>query len=252
MVFRRIVFNALLVGVLAGLLLSAAQIIAVNPIIFAAEAYEVPEVQVDDHGHHHAGHDHGHSAQEWAPEDGMQRTLFTVMSNVLAGIGFAAMLLALMSQLQVQGVARLTIAKGLLWGGAGFVAFFVAPGLGLPPEIPGIEAAPVEYRQLWWLLAVAGVGTGLLVLVFAPLKWKAVGVLLMTIPYVVRIPHHQGPAFAHPDPEAVERLAALHQQFIIASGISNVLFWLVLGALCAWALKRSVLRRFEVGAGVGA
>lgn len=243
MIFRRIILAALLVGFVAGLVLSAAQIAAVNPIIFAAESFEV------EGAHDHGSHDH--SEEEWAPADGAERTGYTIVANVLAGIGFSAVILALMSQIQLQGLASVTPLKGLLWGFGGFVAFFVAPGIGLPPEIPGIEAAPVEHRQAWWLLAVVSVGVGLLVLSFAPLKLKALGVVLAALPYLVNIPHHQGAAFAHPDAEAVATLTQLHQQFIIASGFSNFAFWLVLGAVSAWLLKAWVLRDIQLDGGSG-
>ncbi len=269
MVFRRIIYNALFVGLLAGLLLSAVQILTVNPIIFEAETFEITEPEggaagiveaavlanveashgsdVDGHG----AHDHGaheHSDEEWAPEDGTERTLYTVIANISAGIGFSAILLALMSQLQSVGVARLNVVKGVVWGVAGFVAFFVAPGLGLPPEIPGVNAAPVEHRQLWWVLAVACVGIGILVIAYAPLKLKAAGIIAIAIPYVVNAPHQTGPAFSHTDPAAVETLTALHQKFILASGASNLIFWLALGVISAWVLNRWVLKGLEADA----
>lgn len=234
MIFRRIIYNALLVGLMAGILLSAMQIMGVNPIIFSAESFEVEEA--------HSHGSHAHSEEAWAPADGKERTLYTVVANVFAGIGFAAILLALMSQLQLQGMTQLTVVKGLLWGILGFTAFFLAPGIGVPPEIPGIEAAPVEHRQLWWLLAVGSVGLGILILAFAPIKYKALGIIALILPYAVPIPHHEGPAFAHPDPAAVETLTALHQKFILLSGASNLVFWLALGAACAWVLNQWVLK----------
>lgn len=235
MIFRRIIYTALFVGLLSGLVLSAAQMATVNPIIFAAESYESEGVVV---GHDHGSHDHGDS---WAPEDGAERTAYTVFANVSAGIGFAAILLALMSQLQLSGVTQLSLSKGLLWGIAGFVAVFVAPAIGLPPEIPGIQAAAIEKRQLWWILAVVAVAAGLLILSFAPFKYKALGLISLVIPYVVSIPHHQGPTFAHPDPSVVEALTRLHEQFLLSSAISNLLFWLALGVIAAWALNRWVV-----------
>ncbi|WP_086932125.1 CbtA family protein [Agarilytica rhodophyticola] len=237
MLFRRIIVNALLVGIVAGFILSLAQIFIVNPIIFAAETFEISA------GHDHASHDH--SAQAWAPEDGNERTFYTVISNMFAGIGFATLLLAIMCQLKLQNIIKLGNSRGLLWGVAGFVTFFVAPGLGLPPEIPGVQAAAIEARQLWWLFAVSGVGVGMLVVAFAPMKIKAIGIVLIALPYVVSIPHHSGPTFAHPDPTAVAALTDLHQQFFFASGVSNFLFWLVLGAFCAWTLNRHVLKGFK-------
>lgn len=243
MLFRRLILNALLVGLLAGLVLSLVQILAVNPIIFAAETFEVAEpVEVTGaHAHASDGHDHVHDSEAWAPEDGWERTGFTVLSNVLAATGFASVLLACMSILQLLGVTRVNVGKGVLWGIAGFTAFFLAPAVGLPPEIPGVEAAALESRQLWWLAAVGGVGLGILMLFFAPRYVKILGALAIATPYLMPIPHLDGPAFTHPDPAAVLALTDLHQQFIVASGAVNLLFWVVMGALAAWAFNRFVL-----------
>jgi cobalt transporter subunit CbtA len=258
MLFRRIIINAILVGVVAGLLLSLLQILTVNPIIFAAEAYEVVEdspahsvettieTAVDDthHDDHGSSHDnpHQHSHDGWAPEDGTERTRYTIFANIFAGIGFAAVLLSLMSQVQGQGLTRVNTAKGLLWGMGGFTAFFVAPGIGMPPEIPGMLAAPIEHRQLWWMLAVFGVGLGLLLLAFAPIRWKGLGVVAIVLPYVVGVPHLHGMTFDHPDTLVVQKLMALQQDFILYSGLSNLLLWLVLGGLCGWLLNRCVFK----------
>jgi cobalt transporter subunit CbtA len=281
MLFRRFIISAFFAGVVAGLLLSLVQILTVNPIIFAAEAYEVvadsssPAVQAireihtiepkiettaseghhDDHGHSHSqGHsqdhsqspsNHQHSHDGWAPEDGAERTSYTVFANIFAGIGFAAILLSLMSQIQVQGFTQLNAVKGLLWGVGGFMAFFVAPSIGMPPEIPGMIAAPIEHRQLWWMLAVLGVGLGLLLLAFAPIRWKGLGVVAIVLPYLVGVPHLHGGAFDHPDPLVVQELMALQQNFILYSGLSNLLLWLALGGLCGWLLNRRVFSAGE-------
>ena len=283
MLFRRIIINAIFAGVVAGLLLSLVQILTVNPIIFAAEAYEVmedsssPAVQAireihtiepkiettaseghhDDHGHsqvhsqshsqvHSQSHsNHQHSHDGWAPEDGAERTSYTVFANIFAGIGFAAILLSLMSQIQMQSFTRLSSAKGLLWGVGGFMAFFVAPSIGMPPEIPGMIAAPIEHRQLWWMLAVLGVGLGLLLLAFAPIRWKSLGIVAIVLPYLVGVPHLHGGAFDHPDPLVVQELMTLQQDFILYSGFSNLLLWLALGSLCGWLLNRRVFSANE-------
>jgi len=297
MVFRRIIFNAIFVGLLTGLLLSVVQIMGVTPIIFAAETYEVEEeapvvtmdVVVEHHqeaqsvGHDHDAHSHdelGHSTQghntqghdelssalesvqaadvhehdpeAWGPEDGAERTFYTVLSNVFAGIGFSAVILALMSQLQLQGITQINVMKGLAWGIAGFAAFFVAPGLGLPPEIPGTQAAAIENRQLWWVLAVICAGVGIAILAFAPVKLKLLGVLSIALPYLIGAPHITGPEFTHPDPAAVTALIELHHQFIVASGAANLVFWAALGVACAWVLNRWVLKGLTADVGASA
>ena len=242
MLFRRIIFSAVCLGLLTGLLMSLFQYFGVTPIIIAAEQYEV-QVPAGGHG----GHSHGGQHQavqppaEWEPADGVERNVYTVISNVLAAIGFSALLLALMAQFQSQGITLLNPAKGVLWGLAGFAIMFVVPSLGMPPEIPGLEAAAIEHRQSWWLLAVLSAAIALALICYAPVLFKVLGAGLLVLPHVIGAPHPEGSPFNHPDPQIIEALSALHQQFIIASALSSLLFWLVLGAACGWVLNRQIL-----------
>ena len=277
MFFRRIVLNALLVGIVAGFVLSLIQLLTITPIIFAAEAFEVEKQHSHASDHSdivrkedeqasvahipaastHKEHNNHHSEsknqavekeESWSPADGAERTFYTFISNIFAAIGFSALLLALMTQVQISGVSQLSIIKGFAWGIAGFIACFVAPGIGLPPEIPGIEAVAVEHRQVWWLLTAISVAAGLAVLVFAKLKFKILAPALMAIPYIMPIHHAQGPSFSHPDLSVVEALTQLHQQFIVAAAAGNFVFWLILGSCSAWAVKRFILSEATLAA----
>lgn len=243
MLFRGIIFNALFIGLLTGALLTVIQLLSVNPIIFAAEAYEVsaPETAKLEAADHHGAGEHHHDHEAWVPEDGLERSLYTLLANVLAAIGFSALLMAVMTQIQLQGWTKLSLGKGLLWGGGGFIAFFAMPGIGLPPEIPGIEAAPIESRQSWWLLTVILSAVGLAVFAFAPKAFKPSGLPILALPFLLGAPHVEGPEFGDRSEEAIQALEALHTQFIVATGVANFVFWLVLGAACAWAIKRWVL-----------
>lgn len=233
MVFRRIIYTAIVIGVLTGAVLSLMQMLTVNPILFAAETYEVAEPAT----HAHDGHE-GHDHDAWAPEDGAERGFYTVISNFSAGIGFAAVLLALMSQFSLPHQRVIGPLQGLAWGLAGFGVVFLAPAIGLPPEIPGIDAAPLEQRQAWWILTVACAAAGIAILALARPRLKAIGLVLLVIPYLVGAPSHEGPAFTHPDAAAVAALTELHQRFIFATGAVNLLFWLALGLACGYAFKR--------------
>lgn len=239
MLFRGIIFCALLAGLVVGILQTGLQSLLVDPIIFASESYEVVE-ETPVTAHVHAdGHHHDHEA--WAPEDGVERLFYTGLSNVLVTIGFAAVMLAIMCQTQLQGWSRVSVIRGALWGVAGFIAFFAAPGIGLPPEIPGIEAATLENRQGWWVLTVAAFLVGLGLLAFAPIKWKALSIALFALPYLLGAPHTSGPEFTG-EAERVAALHELHSNFIVASGVTNLLFWLALGIVCAWCVNRWVLK----------
>jgi cobalt transporter subunit CbtA len=252
MLFRRIIFSALCIGLLSGFLFSIVQYFGVSPIILAAEQYEIVEVQaapVQSHhhgetlsdGHHDSGGGHHHNTEAWSPSDGIERSLYSLLANVLAGIGFAAIVLSIMCQLQLKGWVTFSPMKGLIFGLAGFVAFFAMPGIGLPPEIPGIEAAPLDNRQTWWLLSVIASGVGVGIFAFAKWAYKILGVLCIALPFLVGAPHSAGPEFGQADDRAVAILMDLHQQFIVATGITNLVFWLALGLLSAWCLNRIIL-----------
>jgi cobalt transporter subunit CbtA len=238
MIFSRIIYSAILIGIVTGVALSCLQVINLNPIIFAAETYEVEQAIAGSAAGDHSSHDHAHDADTWSPADGVERTAYTFFANVLASTGFAAILLALMSQFWLAHKRDISWPQGLLWGLAGYLALFVAPAIGLPPEIPGALAAPVEHRQLWWALTAVSVSIGLGLFAFAPTRFKAPGLLFLVIPYVVGAPQSQGPMFQHPDPAAVAALTDLHQQFVVISGITNLVFWLLLGVACRLAFNR--------------
>jgi cobalt transporter subunit CbtA len=213
--FKRIAAAALLAGVLAGLLLTAVQRIQVIPILLQAEVYE------DHAAHVHATSDgaHHHDAEAWKPENGWERTFYTAVANVSLAIGFALLLSAAMA---LRGGAT-SWRNGLLWGLAGYTIFFVAPALGLPPEVPGSEAAPLAERQLWWLLAVGGTSVGLALLVFAcSTLIKILGVALLVVPHLIDAP--QAAIHASTAPQE------LAHAFIYASALANAVLWLALGA----------------------
>ncbi len=237
--FFRVFMSALIAGVLAGLIVSAVQMATTTPLILEAEKYETAAqphppgalsgARTADHGHAPAPgngvpHDHGDG---WAPAVGIERTLFTALTNIVAGFGFA-LLIAGGFALSRRPVDT---ASGLLWGLAGFATFTLAPGLGLPPELPGMATAGLAPRQGWWLFAAAATALGLTLIVFRR-SWpvRLAGALALILPHAVGAPHPPAPASAVP-PE----LAA---QFVSASIVTAAVFWLLLGAIAATAWRR--------------
>ena len=223
--FRIFIFAALLAGGSAGLLLTGIQQLQVTPIILAAEKFETSAapapIQQDAHAHEDAAHSHEHShdAATWSPADGAERILFTLLSNVLAGIGFALIIVAGMS---LRGHAGWQ--KGLWWGLAGFAVFFVAPSLGLHPKVPGTAGAALAEQQLWWISTVAASAGGLALLAFGrSLLLRGIAVVLLVMPHL----------FGAPLPEVASSLVPqqLTDDFILAASIANAIFWLALGAL---------------------
>jgi len=262
MLFRRLVFAALLVGAISGLFLSAVQRWQVIPIIDAAERFE--ETRSAAGGHSHAGetpaHEHApagetghvHPADAWAPSEGVERIGFTILSNVLTAVGFALLMLAIMSASLRRasagpktGPRRLDWRHGLLWGLAGYAVFFVAPTLGLPPEIPGAEAAILESRQSWWVLTVACTSLALAGAAFGKSPWRWAFLALIAVPYLIGAPQLSGSPFSDYPPEAAAQLDELARRFLWATALANGLFWLVLGAVSGWAARRFLAGAFD-------
>lgn len=227
--FGRILIAAAISGLLAGVAFTGLQAVKVLPLIWAAEAYEGAEAAPAPHAHptaeSPAAHAHGNEA--WAPEDGGERIAFTLLANVLIGIGFALLLCA--------GFAfkgQIDWRNGVIWGLLGYVVFQLAPAFGLPPELPGMRAADVDARQIWWVATVAATAGGLsLVFLLSPAIWKAAGIALIALPHVVGAPHL-------PIEQAAALPAELAAAFVSASLVTNLIFWLLLGGLSAFAFAR--------------
>lgn len=209
--FRKLVAASLLAGILAGLLLSVLQHYQTLPLILAAERFEAPApAHIDD----------------WQPEDGWQRNSLTVLFNGLTGFGFALLLSAAMYWRGASGYWR-----GLGWGVAGYLVFFAAPSLGLPPELPGTDSAALHSRQIWWLFSASATAIGLFGLFISKNRWlQFAGVILLLVPHLIGAPH--------PDFMAVSAPEALQQRFVLMSAVSNGAFWLALGALSGWLLPK--------------
>lgn len=225
-VFRNVVFVAALAGLVAGIVLAALQAYATVPLILKAETYETAGGH--DHAADHAGAapteaapaEHAHEEEAWAPADGFERFAYNVGANVLSGIGFA-LILVVVSEL-AGGIAGWR--QGVFWGFAGFAVFTLAPGLGLPPELPAMPAADLFDRQVWWVATVVATAAGLALIAFRrSVVFALVGVALIVLPHIVGAPQ---PA-SHDSPIPAD----LHHSFVVATTITNLLFWLVLGAV---------------------
>ncbi len=220
--FRSVVLIAAIAGILAGLAMTVAQELATVPLILKAEAYEEQGVAAShEHGDAAAqptAHEHEHGG--WQPADGVERTAFTLLANVVTGVGFALLLIAAS---ELAGGIR-TWRQGVFWGLAGFAVFTLAPGLGLPPELPAMPAAELGARQLWWLATVLSTAAALALLFYgrSPLAIIA-GVALIVAPHLVGAP--EPASYDSPVPEG------LHHSFVVAVVLTALLFWVLLGAL---------------------
>lgn len=242
---RRLLFAAIAAGLIAGVFTTAVQAVKVVPLILLAETYEAQTpaeaapatgaaTSSDAHDHSPKAHDHGENASAhhhdhsgWAPSDGIERTAFTLLANILAGVAFACLLgAAIMFSNQ-----RVCMKTGMVWGAAGYFAFTLAPALGLPPELPGMAAAEVTARQGWWVLTAVASGAGIAAIAFAPKTWfKIAGVALLLLPHVIGAPQIETHGGSVP--------AELASEFAVASLATAALFWLVLGGSLGGILNR--------------
>jgi cobalt transporter subunit CbtA len=224
--FRNIVFSAFGAGLAACLIVSLVQAFTTQPLILHAEVYE----------HASAGHDHAAApaaddpallasaeGEEWAPEEGFQRVVYTVLANLLIGVAVSLILVGAMA---LKG-DRVDASTGLLWGIGGFLAVSLLPGLGLPPELPGTEAADLGARQLWWLATAAASAIGLAALAFGRhWGWKLGAIALIVVPHVIGAPEAPTLEAAYP--------AMLAGEFVVASLVASAVLWAAAGFFGGW------------------
>lgn len=226
---RNMLFVAALSGLAVGVVMTLLQFFATVPLILQAEVFEnaAPVVEADhddgaaavaeDPAATAVAHDHAEE-EEWEPADGFQRLGLTMVANLVTAIGFGLLLVA--ASEFAGGIAGWR--QGLLWGLAGFAVFTLAPGLGLPPELPAMPAAELGTRQVWWVTCVALTAGGLALIAFSHSPWLAiVGCALLVIPHLIGAP--QPESHESPIPEN------LHHSFVVAVTVTNLIFWLLLG-----------------------
>ncbi|WGD56424.1 CbtA family protein [Bradyrhizobium sp. CB1650] len=251
--FRSIVFSSVIAGFIVGLIVTAVQQFGTVPLILKAEVFEkaaethqhdaATAPQAAAAGHDHAGHshaDHDHGAGAWEPREGLERNAYTAAANVLTAIGFALLLAGFFAVRSGATGESISWHEGLMWGLAGFAVFTIAPGFGLPPELPGVPSAPLLSRQIWWLAAVLATAAGLAMIVFRRSVPAAIaGVILLTLPHLI----------GAPELEHVETNVptSLSHQFMVAVTVTSLVFWSLLGSLTS-----AIFARFDRGAGPSA
>ena len=211
---RGLLLAAMGAGIAAGVVAALLQQLFLVPLILHAETFEVG---ADVHA---------------AADGGLQRAAYTLLFDCLGAFGFALLLTGCYA---LRG--GVTWRQGLLWGLAGFASFSLAPALGLPPELPGVQAADLAARQMWWILTATTTAAGLACVVFSrPLPLRLLGLALIGLPHVAGAP--QVLVEAHSAvPETMARIFAIG-----SLGVSAVM-WLVLGSATAAFMKRAFASR---------
>ena len=223
---KRLFAGALFAGLAAGLVATALQVSSMVPIILEAELYETG-ARV-----HFGETDIGETAGDEALYDFVnRRNILTFGMNLVTYVGWGLLMVVGFAIAERAG-HRTGWRTGLLWGAAGFAAVAVAPGAGLPPELPGAAAADLGARQLWWIGTVIATAAGTALIAFGGRPAHVVAALvLILLPHLIGAPQPLEYAGVVP-PEMAGHFAA-------RSIAVNAAVWLVLGALAGLIWSRS-------------
>lgn len=239
---RETVLAAVVAGLIAALVFTVVQSVWITPLIHQGEVYEeaAEHSHAEAHEHHadahadahegaHEAGGHHHDDDEWKPEDGWQRTVFTFGANLLMGVGYAFVLVALYLLWREPRNAL----SGAVYGLVGFLVFFAAPAVGLPPDLPGTAAAELSVRQQWWAMTAVATAVGLFLL-FSQSRWslRILGIVIVIAPHFVPAPQ--------PAVESSLAPAELQTQFRVATTIANAVFWVALGIASGVAFRKLV------------
>lgn len=255
--FQRLVWVALALALALGSVQTLLQQQWAVPIILKAETFEdqkaeaapaMPALAHDHAGaaaaHEHAqAHDHHAAGEpEWAPQDGAERTLWTWVANVLHVFALALLTqVVLAAWVAGHGRASSALRLGVGLAVAGWLSLHLWPALGLPAEIPGMDAARLGSRQGWWLLAVAGAGSACAVLAFGRGAWRwLAAAAALALPFAVGAPHIAADPLAGFSPDAQALLRELGARFVVVTHALAASLWLMLGLAGSLAFVRWV------------
>ena len=220
--FQKILTSALLAGFCAGLIAALLQFVFVQPVLLHAELYEGGDLV-------HFGAEAVSAHQDLGGIDIMRDGL-SILFTALVYTGYALVLVAMMGMASEYG-AQINARTGLLWGLAGFITMHFAPAFSLPPEVPGVAAADVAARQIWWWGTVIATAIGLALIAFGknPVAWGA-AIALLLAPHLIGAPHPD--EFTGPVPPEIAALFASR-----ALGV-GLLAWALLGLLSGYFWQR--------------
>ena len=257
---QRMLASALFAGLAAGLIAAVLHFAFVQKFILLGEQYETGALVHFDAGG--AGEsalatDHHATLPQPAPETAMpdgtavavgadaivpppatadtpsdlQRNGLTVLFMVLVYCGYAMVLTAGFGLAEAGGF-RITPVQGMLLGLGGFVAFLMAPAMGLAPELPGIVAADLGARQVWWWNTAAATVAGLGLMAYSrQIGLVALGIALLALPHLIGAPELDSYSGLAP-PE----LSALFAARVLGSGL---VVWAAMGWLAGYFWQRN-------------
>lgn len=221
--YSRFLISALFAGAAAGLIAGLLILYFVQPVLLHAELYEGGALV-------HFGADKANTAHPDLPGLDPVRDGLSLVFSMLTYTGYALIMVAAMGLAEDRG-ASIDGRTGLIWGVAGFITFHFAPAFTLAPEVPGVAAADVAARQVWWFATAGAAAVALWLIAFAQ-SWAAwgVAVILLLAPHVIGAPEPE--VFTGPVPTEI---AALYASRALGVGLAS---WVILGAFAGYFWQR--------------
>jgi cobalt transporter subunit CbtA len=228
---KKMLTSALFAGIAAGAVASVLHLTMLVPMIIEAEQYETGALT-----HFTAAPDNtttiatpteaGDTSLWHRDTNALHRNTMTFGAEMVAYTGFALLMVALFAVAEKYG-QQINARRGMLWGLAGLLAFQIAPAAGLPAETPGIPAADLAARQIWWASTVLATGTGIALIAFGR-NWllPLVGIGLILLPQIIGAPHLT--ELSGVVPPSVASLFAGRSIAVAAAS------WTTLGLLCGY------------------
>jgi cobalt transporter subunit CbtA len=242
MLFRTIIFTAVFAAIISGLVLGMLQYISTTPIIYSAEVYEVAEETLavpPSAAHGEAAHSHAAGVTEWEPKNETQRVGYTFFADILIAFGHSLLLTSFLALVFLKfGKPEISWRSGLIIGLGGYLSFYVATVIGLPPEVPGTVVANLELRQGWWTLTIVMTIAGLSFLYLAPPFFKVIGLVFIVLPHVFGAPQPELHGFLNQETSAIAALSQLEHQLLISTAWVNLVYWLLLGLVSGFFAGR--------------
>lgn len=218
----RLFASAMAAGLLAAVLITAVEAFTTTPLILAAEELEIgapiihDELQLNEVNPNTVSHAHDPNA--WAPENGLERYLYTLLANAVTGIAFALLLVVGLTF----GERPVDLNKGIMLALGGFATFTLAPVMGLPPELPAMPTVDLQDRQIWWAFTVVFTACGLYCLFGTKtVVLRILGLVFLAVPQIWGAPQ--------PTTLSSQVPATLAAHFAATSIVISALFWGIIG-----------------------
>lgn len=244
---KRMVTSALFAGAVAGLLAAALQFAFLQKFILLAEDYEsgvavhfagfpkTQETSAPGAAESAAPAEAGTVDMPMPGSDAAETSTFerNAWTTLFSGFVYAAYGLILVAGFGLAEAFGKTVSvrEGLLWGIAGFAALQLFPAMGMAPELPGIPAADLAARQMWWWSTVVSAAVALGLIAFGKgIIAPVVAVILLAAPHVIGAPELESFGGVTP-PE----ISAAFSARVLGVGFVG---WAALGWLAGWFWNR--------------